>query len=176
MMVKIVKRIINFINKQLLFADLGYRPCNITVMGRIYTLNKNVRIGLNVQLYPNVTFMGDGDIVIGNNVKIGNNVCICSSRSGGVFIGDDTLIAANCYIIDANHQFSKGMNISNQPNNIEKLEIGKDVWLGNSVSVIKGAHIEDGVVVGAKSLVNSHLVSNSICWGIPAKKMKERTI
>lgn len=170
----VLKKILNQINKTILYKDLGYKPTNATVLGRIYVFNNKVTIGNNVQLYPNVTFMGNGQITIGDNVKLGNNVCICSTSGAGIEIGKDTLIAANCYIIDSNHEIKKGIKISKQEVTAEKVIIGEDVWLGNDVTVLKGSRIDDGVVVGAKSLVNQHLSNNKICWGVPAREIRER--
>ena len=52
--------------------------------------------------------------------------------------------------------------------------IGEDVWLGANVTVIKGAVINNGVVVGAKSLVNSEIAENSIAVGVPARVIGTR--
>ena len=155
--------------------DLGYKLDNALVLGRIYVFNRNVSIGSNVHLYPNVTFMGDGIISIGNGAKIGNNTVIVASREGGVTIGENTIVAANCYIVDSNHGTAKDLLISRQEVSAAMVSIGNDVWIANGVSVIKGAKIEDGAVIGAKSLVNSKIGMNKICWGIPAREIKERS-
>jgi acetyltransferase-like isoleucine patch superfamily enzyme len=47
--------------------------------------------------------------------------------------------------------------------------IGRQVWMGRGVSVLKGALIEDEAFVGAMSLVNGHLPSASLAAGVPAK-------
>lgn len=50
--------------------------------------------------------------------------------------------------------------------------IGRQVWLGRGVSVLKGALIEDEAFVGAMSLVNGHLPSASLAAGVPAKFLR----
>ena len=135
---------------------------------------RKIKIGKNVRIYNNVVFAGTGEIVIGDNVQIGNNVIIFASEEGGVSIGNDVSIAANCYIIDTNHGTSSNEKINLQANLSEKIEIGNDVWIAASTMVVKGAKIPDGVVVGANSVVNKELESYGIYVGSPVKKIKDR--
>lgn len=56
---------------------------NFTIVGDITVINRNIKIGKNVTVYPGVMFWGDGLIDIGDNVDIGNNTIIYASKSGG---------------------------------------------------------------------------------------------
>lgn len=67
---------------------------NFSIVGDITVINRNIKLGHNVTIYPNVMFWGDGEIVIGDNVDIGNGTVIYASKSGGVTIGNNTNIAA----------------------------------------------------------------------------------
>ena len=91
-----------------------------------------------------------------------------------IHIGSNTMIAAQCYIIDMDHGISKDTLISHQRNIIEKVIIGNDCWLAANVTVLRGSKISDGAVVGAKSLVKGKVESNSVVVGIPCKKVKTR--
>lgn len=147
----------------------------LKIFGTIFLINKNILCGRNLILYPNVMFFGDGEIVIGNNVSIGNDTLIYSTKNGGgISIGDNTQIAGQSYIIDMDHGIKKGIKIKDQPNNSAPISIGNDVWIGANCTVLKGSIIEDGAVIGAKSLVNSKIIKESISLGIPAKFLKER--
>ena len=151
--------------------------CNhdkIRILGKIYIFNQNLTIGRNVTLYPGVMFAGGGPIRIGDNTKIGNNTIIYASVGGGVTIGSHTAIAADCYIIDADHGTKKGEFVDEQEMVVKKVEIGDNVWLGTHVVVLKGAKINSGAVVGAMSLVNSEMKQESINVGIPAKFIKDK--
>lgn len=139
-----------------------------------YCWNPNVRLGNNVQLYPGVTFAGCGEIIIGNNVKIGNNVVINASKSGGVSIGDGTIIAANTYIIDSNHGIKRGLPVFSQSVDGEYLYIGKNVWIAANCVIAKGSFIGDDAVIGAGSFLNSKVKENQVFAGTPAKLIKER--
>ena len=50
--------------------------------------------------------------------------------------------------------------------------IGNHVWLGNSVVIMKGVHIEDGSVIGIESIVTKDIPCNCIAVGSPAKVIK----
>ena len=153
----------------------GQKTDRVTILGPMTLINKNVRVGKHVTFYPNVMLWGDGMIQIGDNVDIGTNTIIYSRRDGGVFIGNGTLIAADCYIIDSNHGTEKGQPISKQPMTSEKIVIGDDVWIGASCQIIKGAAIGNGSVIGAGSLVNKKIPEDVIAFGIPAKVSRMRS-
>ncbi len=53
------------------------------LVGSVTLINRNIRLGRNVVIYPGVMFFGDGLIEIGDNVNIGNQTIIYSSRWGG---------------------------------------------------------------------------------------------
>lgn len=82
---------------------IGCNHNDFSIVGDITVINKNIKLGHNVTIYPDVMLFGDGEIVIGDNVDIGNGTIIYSSKDGGVTIGNDTMIAGQCYIIDMDH-------------------------------------------------------------------------
>ncbi len=166
---------IKSIYRQTVFKKLiNCSHSKFSLVGNVTLINTNIKLGENVTIYPDVMFYGDGLIEIGNNVAIGNGTIIYSSAKGGVCIGDNTLIAAQAYIIDCDHGTEKNMLIRQQKNSVEKVVIGQDVWLGANVTVLKGSVIQDGAVIGAKSLVKGNIAPNVIAVGIPAKEIKKR--
>lgn len=172
---RIISKLYGIYSKTLFKQKIHCTHNKFTLVGNIIVSNPNVYIGKNVVLFPNVMFMGRGNIYIGDNTKIGNNTIICADKAGGVHIGSNCAIAANCYIIDADHGTNKGINVSDQEMVVEKVEIGDNVWLGAHVTVLKGSKINDGAVVGAMSLVKSELLADSINIGIPAKFIKYKS-
>lgn len=148
--------------------------CRANLVGDITLINTNLRLGKHVTLYPGVMFFGDGLIEIGDNVDIGNGTIIYASRNGGVRIGSNTMIAAQCYIIDMDHGMKKGQLVCKQENTVAPVVIGEDVWLGANVTVLKGSVIGDGAVIGAKALVKGKIECNAIAAGIPAHVVKYR--
>lgn len=169
-----LRKIERILYKKELENRVGKKCPTVKVMGKLTIENVNLKIGNNVILYPDVTFSGNGEIVVGDDCKIGKGVIIYAHKSGGVSIGNKSIIAAQTYIIDSNHSIERGMSIQSQPLISEKIEIGEDVWIGANVTVVKGAKIGDGSVIGAKSLVNNCIDSEKVAFGIPAKVYKDR--
>lgn len=176
------KRFLCMYYKQLLMEWSGNRPYNLQVLGKVHYLipkynkdNTKIHIGKNVTIYPDVCFWGDGEIWIGDNTTIFRNVTIYSSDNGGVHIGDNVLVAGFSYITDADHVFNdRDKSIIDSGRVSEPIYIGNNVWISEGVTILKGSNIEDGVVIGAKALVNGRIEQDSIAVGIPAKVIKKR--
>lgn len=157
--------------ERVFYEKTGYRA---KLHGDIILINRNLKLGKNVSFYPYVQIFGDGLIEIGDNVDIGTGTILYASRNGGIRIGANTLIAAQSYIIDMDHGTSGGELIRNQQNTVSPISIGCDCWIAANVTILKGSVIEDGAIIGAKSLVKGKIEKNSINVGIPAKCIKYR--
>lgn len=171
---KIARKITQILRKRALREAISCPHSDFSLVGKVTLINRNLKIGRGVLIYPDVMFYGDGPIEIGNDVSIGNGTVLYASKNAGIRIGDYTQIAAHCYIIDTEHGIKLGQVIKHQSNSSEPVVIGKDVWLGTNVTVLKGTHIEDGAVIGAKGLARGMYPKNSISVGIPAKVIKYR--
>lgn len=161
--------------KTVFCAKTGCKHKQFSLVDNVHLINRNIQLGKNVTIYPDVMFYGDGPIIIGDNVAIGNGTIIYASKFGGVTIGDNSMIAAQSYIIDADHGIAEGALIREQSNSVEAVVIGENVWIAANVTVLKGSKIGDGAVVGAKALVKGDIPSNAIAVGVPAKVQKYRT-
>lgn len=53
--------------------------------------------------------------------------------------------------------------------------IGKNVWIGDKVTILPGVSIGDGSVIAANSVVTKSIPPYSIAAGIPAKIIKQNT-
>lgn len=148
---------------------------NINIVGKINLINPNIKVGKNVTIYPDVMFFGDGNIEIGDNVDIGNGTVIYASKSGGVKIGDNSMIAAQCYIIDMDHGFEENTLIREQKNTVSPVVIGADCWISAGCKILKGSTINDGAVIGASAVVKGEIPENAIAVGIPAKVKRIRS-
>ncbi|MEH7073658.1 acyltransferase [Neobacillus drentensis] len=173
---RVKEKFFRYYRKKVFLARIrckNVKSCN--VLGNVYVNASNVKIGKNVTIYPNVMFWGDGEIVIGDNVDIGNDTIIFSSKSGGgISIGNNVAIAAHCYIIDSDHGMNKKDLIRNQNLVSGKISIGNDVWIADNCTILKNSTINDGAVIGAKSLVNKEIERFGIAVGVPAKVIKTR--
>ena len=52
--------------------------------------------------------------------------------------------------------------------------IGNDVWIGQNAVILPGVHIGDGAIIGASSVVGSHVEPYTIAAGNPARVLRKR--
>ena len=52
--------------------------------------------------------------------------------------------------------------------------IGNDVWIGQNAVILPGVHIGDGAIIGASSVVGSHVEPYTIVAGNPARALRKR--
>jgi acetyltransferase-like isoleucine patch superfamily enzyme len=114
----------------------------------------------------------------GRNVQINDFVHIGAIQS--VTIQDNVLIASRVFISDHNHGCYSGSSTHSQPESapIERtlssipVVIEKNVWIGESVSILPGVTIGKGSIIGAESVVSKSIPSFCIAAGVPARVLK----
>lgn len=111
-------------------------------------------------------------IKIGKWVFFGRNTVLASKNS--VEIGDYSLFAANCYIIDHEHGFSPDNVILNQKSVMQNVKIGRDCYFGTGTIILGGVTVGDGAIVAANSVVFKDIPPYEIWGGNPARFMKKR--
>lgn len=144
----------------------------IKVYGKVQLDNPNITFGNNISLYSGVQIWGDGHITLGDNVAIGKDTIIFAHQS--MYIGSDTSIAGQCYIIDSDHGTERTSLIREQKLITEPIYIGEDVWIGAGSKILKGSYLSQGSIIGAMSLVKGFTEPYSVNVGIPAKKINHR--
>jgi acetyltransferase-like isoleucine patch superfamily enzyme len=105
----------------------------------------------------------DARLVIEDDVFINYGVEIGLQKE--VFIGAKSLIANDCIIYDSDWHRLDGLE---QEFPAYPTRIGRGVWLGARVIVLKGVSIGDNTVVAANSTVTSDLPDNVLAGGNPA--------
>ncbi|MBX2958850.1 MAG: acyltransferase [Flavobacteriales bacterium] len=107
-----------------------------------------------------------------SNSFIGRNCLLSANKE--IIIKNDCLIAEMVVVRDHNHNYTLSDELtSSQGNDIGSIYIENNVWIGTKSTVLKGVTIGKNAVVGAHSLVNSNLESNSVNVGVPAKNIKK---
>lgn len=157
-------------------------------------------IGNNVMVASNCTLIGLENIYIGDNVRIDGNTTIAASRghcrigrnihiggsghlacTGGLTISDFANLSQGVRIYTISDDYSgEAMTNPTIPSEftnvtIAPVTLGKHVIVGSGSVVLPGAHLGDGVAVGALSLVNRPLEPWGIYGGIPVRKIKKRS-
>lgn len=128
-----------------------------------------VSFGANVNLGPGVRVHCDGVLELGDDVD-GNAGAsfFCAKR---MRIGRGCLLAWNVTVMD--HDFHSIMKDGAAINAPAAVEIDDAVWLGANVTVLKGAHIARGAIVGACAVVHGdHPQEGCIIAGNPARLIR----
>ena len=136
--------------------------------------NARLRLGDRVNLDGPVRIVAAGEqgIDIGDDTRI---VCFTIINGGGhIHIGEGVIIGPRCSINSNSHSFGDRTPVIQAGFDHVDIWIGDDVWLGSDVAVLPGAHIADGTIVGANSVVNTATEPYSIYAGSPARKIGER--
>jgi len=131
--------------------------------------------GKNVIIYSNTIFEFDinSRFTIGNNSVLSYGVLISCSKK--IKIGNDVHIGEYTSVRDSSHDYSElGVPMKYNPDISNEINIGNNVWIGRGCMIMPGTIIEDGVVVGANSIVKGHLLANNIYAGSPIKFIKSR--
>lgn len=137
------------------------------------TRSKGVYLGDKVTLNRYAYLQGGlGGVRLGNRVEV-NNFSIING-TGGVDIGDDTLIGPAVQIISYQHQTARDIPIRSQPITPGPIRIGRDCWIGANSVILAGVSIGDGAIVAAGAVVREDVPPYAIVAGVPAQVKKTR--
>lgn len=112
----------------------------------------------------------------GYNIEIGENFYAnvnCVILDGAkVTFGDNVFIAPNCGFYTAGHpldveQRNRGLEYA------RPITVGNNVWIGAQVCVLPGVTIGDNCVIGAGSVVNRDIPSDSLAVGNPCRVIRK---
>lgn len=112
---------------------------------------------------------GQGRIEIGDCVLMSPGSRI--SASDEIVIGDGTMFANGAYVTDSDwHTLYDRTERDPAPTPVR---IGRNVWLGDHATVLKGVTIGDNSVVAARAVVTRDVPANVVVAGNPAQVVKE---
>ena len=127
-------------------------------------------IGRGVVIKPSVNIKYPWNLVIGNYVCIGEDVWI--DNLDLVTISDNSCISQGAMLLCGNHDFSS----STFDLIIKPIYLENGVWIGAKSLVCPGVKIYSHAVLTAGSIATNDLESYSIYQGNPAVKIKDRVI
>jgi galactoside O-acetyltransferase len=156
-------------------------------------------VGSDVQISDKASFYGIARIQIGNHVRI-DDFCLLAAGIEGIEIGNYVHIAVSSSLIGAGHirmsDFSglssrvsiysssddySGDSLTNPtvPDEYKNVHhapvhLGRHVIVGTGSVILPGVTLEDGVAIGAFSLVTKDCKAFGIYAGNPARRIKER--
>lgn len=140
---------------------------------------ENITIGSNVRIDDYVVIIGTGYLNIGSNVQIAN-FCFLGCTAG-ITIEDYSTLAPQVMIFSSSDDYT-GKYMTNPTLPIEytggvkaPVLLEKHVIVGAGSVILPGAVLNEGVSVGALSLVNKSLDGWGIYAGLPARHLKRRS-
>jgi acetyltransferase-like isoleucine patch superfamily enzyme len=137
--------------------------------------DKGIYIGDNSIIGRSVTIQAKVDAIhIGKQTNIGAGTAI--SSQGGIIIGDYVNIAGGCSIAGGAYQVGRDTASIREHGKHTKgpIRIDKKCRLGRASMVLDGAHLREGTIVGALSMVKGEIPEYSVVAGIPAKVLYRR--
>ena len=131
--------------------------------------NRGITIGSGVFIGRNtILSCKDGDITIEEGANIGFNCEIFSASQ--VRVGRDTLLAAYCYLIGGDHDFSDPSKpVIAQGRKSVGVSVGSGAWLGAGAKILDGVTVGDRAIIGAGAVVRDAVPAGAIAVGIPAR-------
>ena len=156
-------------------------------------------VGNNPRLSDKASYYNCKNIVIGDNVRI-DDFCVLSAGAGGIEIGSYVHIAVFSLLIgagkitlgdfsgisskvsvysssdDYSGEYMTNPMVPELFTNVTSADvtIGRHVIIGAGSIVLPGVTLEEGVAVGALSLVSRNCTAFGIYSGVPVKRIKER--
>lgn len=128
------------------------------------------KIGKDVMIKPSVSVKYPWKLKIGNNVWIGENVWI--DNLDEVVIKDNVCISQGALLLCGNHNYKK----STFDLLIGPITLEEGVWIGAKSIVTQNVVCESHAVLAVHSVASSNLDSYSVYKGNPAVKIKDRVI
>lgn len=136
----------------------------------------NISIGDNCSLMSGCKLLSyGGKIIIGNRCSV--NPYTILYGQGNLIIGNDVRIATQCVIIPSNHNYqNSNIPIIEQGLCNKGIIIEDDVWIGCGVRILDGVIIKRGCVLGAGCVVTKSTEPYGVYAGIPARLIKKRGV
>lgn len=160
------------------FKSLGQ---NVHISRKASIYNPEViRIGNNVRIDDFCVMAGGRGIELGSFIHIG---CFSALFGGSeIVMGDFSTLSARVAIYSESDDYT-GFSLTNPmiPNHFKpkyqkgKVILRRHVIVGANSTILPGATLEEGVAVGAHSLVTKDCQTWSVYFGCPAKKRKDRS-
>ena len=137
--------------------------------------NNKVTIGSGTYLDNSVIWIqgNNCELNIGKNVSVEGASFAIAEDNQKIEIGDDCLFSYKIEFKTSDSHSIIDMETNKRINPAQSIKLGRHVWLGAQVTILKGVTIGDNSIIGTGSIVTKDIPTNVIATGIPAKVVKE---
>lgn len=128
------------------------------------------KIGKGITIKPMVNIKAPWNLEIGDNVWVGE--CVWIDNIGKVKIGNNVCISQGAMLLSGNHNYKKqAFDLI-----IEDIILEDGVWIGAKSIVCTGVTCFSHAVLSVNSVATHNLVAYQIYQGNPARAVRERII
>lgn len=129
---------------------------------------KNAALGIPADL------KNPRNIYLYDFARIGRRSTIMTMGNSKFIMKRGCLTAEGLVVVTSNHRQHVGQFLSgkNEDNEYKDIIVEEDVWIGINVTLLAGAHIGRGAIIGACSVVTKEIPPYAVAVGNPAKVVK----
>lgn len=129
---------------------------------------KNAAIGIPADL------KNPRNIYLHEFARIGRRSTIMTMGNSRFVMKRGSLTAEGLVVVTSNHRQRIGQFLSgrNEDNEYKDIIVEEDVWIGINVTLLAGAHIGRGAIIGASSVVTKEIPPYAVAVGNPARVVK----
>jgi acetyltransferase-like isoleucine patch superfamily enzyme len=121
-----------------------------------------------------VTVWSNTILYIDENCYFNGRLHAIASEGKSMLIGRECYFSTNIWIRTGDVHIVYDASSHGRLNLSKDVVIGDHVWIGQDVMILKGSQIGSGSIIGAKSLVAGKKVNSNASWGgNPAKKIRD---
>ena len=144
---------------------------NESNLGNIRSLLSKIT---NSEIVETTTIFPPFQINYGKNTKIGKNVFInfdCTFLDlGGISIEDNVMLAPKVSLLSEGHPISAKVRSTLTTG---KIHIKQNAWIGANATILQDVTIGENAVVAAGAVVSKDVPDNTVVGGIPAKILRK---
>jgi len=133
-------------------------------IGSRSTIKNTIRVGL------------DSSVIIGKRLSCTGSGILSAAEGTSVTIGDDCMFSVSFDIRSDHAHPIFDRSTGKRVNKSKSLVVGNHVWLGPQALIYPGAHVGDGSVIGARSLVSGIVPPHCIAVGVPARVTRRNIV
>jgi putative colanic acid biosynthesis acetyltransferase WcaF len=126
------------------------------------------KVGRQVHIYPGARIWAPWNLEVGDQAGIASGASIYNQAK--ISIGRKSVISQGAHLCAGTHDYTDpGFPLTAKP-----IHIGDHAWIAAEAFVHGGVTINEGCVVGARSVVIKDMPAWTVCAGHPCKPIKPR--
>lgn len=132
-------------------------------------------VGDKVRVNSSVRILGEGGLVIGDDVWIGPDTILCTGTGGDITIGSHVDISFRVNISTGSHEIDvQGLHSAGKGTQ-KSIQIQDGVWIGMGATILQGVTVHKKAIVAAGSVVTKDCAAYGLYAGVPAVKKRDLT-